>query len=78
MLTRFGWLQPRLACVEFHEPLPPPCLSEWPSCADGPGTGAVPGAGGVTFALLVQLLQVWSAASVYARPSGWLSNATQT
>lgn len=32
--TRFGWLQPRLGCDEFHELLPPPCLSEWPSCAE--------------------------------------------
>jgi hypothetical protein len=32
--TRFGWLQPRLGCDEFHELLLPPCLSEWPSCTD--------------------------------------------
>ena len=28
---RFAWLQPRLACTEFHDPLPPPVLSWWPS-----------------------------------------------
>jgi len=56
--TRFGWLQPRLGCVEFHELLVPPVLSACPSWAEGPGAGCVPGAGGVTFALLVQLPQV--------------------
>ena len=44
--TRFCWLHPRLGCDAFHEPLPPPCLSECPSCA-------MPVA-----ALLVQLLHV--------------------
>ena len=32
--TRLSWPQPRLACDEFHDPLFPPCLSEWPSCAE--------------------------------------------
>src|SRR5688572_10946345 len=52
----FSWLQPLLAWVEFQELLPPPCLSLCPTCA-------------LPAPLLVQLLQVWSALSVYARPS---------
>ena len=51
VLTRFGWLQPRLGWDEFQDPLLPPCLSECPSCA-------------VPVSLLVQLLQVWSMPSV--------------
>src|ERR1051325_879334 len=45
VLPRFSWLHPRDGCAEFHELLPPPCLSECPSCA-------------VPMALLVQLLHV--------------------
>src|SRR6185436_19380447 len=55
--TRFSWLQPRLGCVEFHDEFGPPVRSKWPSMA-------------VPSPLLVQLLQVWSALSVNARPSG--------
>ena len=49
MATRLSWLQPLLGWVEFHELLPPPCLSLCPTCAE-------------PALLLVQLLQVWSAA----------------
>ena len=48
MATRFGWLQPLLGCAAFHDVLPPPVRSKWPSCA-------------VPSPLLVQFLHVLSA-----------------
>ena len=55
MLSSAAWLQPVVACEEFQD-VPLPMRSEWPTCAE-------------PVALLVQLLQVWSALSVSARPS---------
>ena len=38
MATRFAWLHPWLrSCAEFHDVLPPPVRSKWPTCADPVG-----------------------------------------
>ena len=45
MLSSAAWLQPVVACDEFHDVLLLPMRSEWPTCAE-------------PVLLLVQLLQV--------------------
>eukprot|EP01035_Chromulina_nebulosa_P014244 gene14244-18865_t len=52
MIDAGAWPQPRLGCAEFHDTLPPPARSKWPTCTElksreGRGLGRGAQEGGV-------------------------------